>query len=244
MLTPDWLYLPLARASGELTEYMSRARERQAGNDHFTPEEAAQLGSADAKIWLQGLKSYTLRWVMEHRGGCEDTWTTADVHDVIGAVKNDERGLRDSTQSLHEERAVPVADPIEIEIFRLLRIRFSPLARFGGPLLAGWYDRGDARGNFYLTQLSTWLWIADHDESVVLIATDALLSDEQIAATLKPGEVLDGLLRSSKSMFNSFQEHLTHVGGKEAAAADLGVYLTDDCALVVDAIALRRFPTE
>jgi len=182
------LYLPLARASGELTEYMRRARERQAGNDHFTSEEAAQLGSADAKVWLQGLKSYTLRWVMEHRGGCEDTWTTADVHDVIGAVKNDERGLRDSTQSLPEER---VADPIEIEIFRLLRIRFSPLARFGGPLLAGWYDRGDARGNFYLTQLSTWLWIADHDESVVLIATD-VLSDEQIPATLKPGEVLDG----------------------------------------------------
>ena len=77
-----------------------------------------------------------------------------------------------------------------------------------------------------------------------MIATEVLLSDEQIAATLKPGEVLDGLLRSSKSMFNSFQEHLTHVGGKEAAAADLGVYLTDDCALVVDAIALRRFPTE
>ena len=116
VLTPDWLYLPLARASGELIEYTSLARERQAGNDHFTPEEAAQLSSADAKVWLQGLKSYTLRWVMEHRVGGEDTWTTADTQDVIGAVKNEERGLRDSTQSLPEERAVPVADAIEIEI--------------------------------------------------------------------------------------------------------------------------------
>jgi hypothetical protein len=77
-----------------------------------------------------------------------------------------------------------------------------------------------------------------------LTATDVLLRNEQIAATLKRGEVLDGLLRSSKAMFNCFQEHLTRVGGKEAAGADLGVYLTDDCALVVDAIALRRFPTE
>jgi hypothetical protein len=63
---------------------MSRAKERQAGNGHFTPEEAAQLSSADAKVWLPGLKNYTLRWVMEHRLGCEDTWTTADTHDVIG----------------------------------------------------------------------------------------------------------------------------------------------------------------
>ena len=146
MLTPDWLYLPLARASGELTEYMSRAKERQAGNDHFTPEEAAQLNSADAKIWLQGLKSYTVRWVREHRLVCEDTWTTADTHDVIGAGKNAERVSRDSTESLPEGQALLVADPIDIEIFRLLRIRFSPLAKFGGPLLAGWYDRGDARG--------------------------------------------------------------------------------------------------
>jgi hypothetical protein len=81
--------------------------------------------------------------------------------------KNNERGSRDCAQGHPEELAVAVADPIDIEIFRLLRIRFSPLARFGGPLLAGWYDRGDARGTFDLTQLSPWLGIADHDESVV-----------------------------------------------------------------------------
>ena len=147
-------------------------------------------------------------------------------------------------ESLPEGRSGPAADPIDIEIFRLLRNRFSPLAGFGGPLLAGWYNRGDARGNFYLTQLSTWLWIADHDESLVLAARDILVSDEQIAAALKPGEVLDRLLRSSKAIFSCFQEHPTRLGGKEAAAADLGVYLTDECALVVDAIALRRLPTE
>ena len=99
--------------------------------------------------------------------GCEDTWTTADAHDLIGSGKNAERVSRDPTESLPEARAVTVADPIDIEILRLSRIRFAPLAKFGGPLLAGWYNRGDARGNFYLTQLSPWLWIADHDESVV-----------------------------------------------------------------------------
>ena len=31
VLTPDWLYVPMARVTGELSEYMLRAKERQAG---------------------------------------------------------------------------------------------------------------------------------------------------------------------------------------------------------------------
>ena len=80
VLTPAWLYLPMARATGELHEYMLRARERQAGSVHFTEEESRQLMLADAREWLAGLKSYTRRWIDEHRNGCEDTWTVNTTH--------------------------------------------------------------------------------------------------------------------------------------------------------------------
>ncbi len=75
VLTPAWLYLPMARATGELSEYMLRAKERQAGCEYFTAIESAQLNSPDAREWLRGLKSYTRRWVEEHRDGGVDHWT-------------------------------------------------------------------------------------------------------------------------------------------------------------------------
>jgi len=50
VLTPAWLYLPMTRATGELAEYMLRAKERQARSEHFTAEESAQLNSADERI--------------------------------------------------------------------------------------------------------------------------------------------------------------------------------------------------
>jgi hypothetical protein len=77
VLTPAWLYLPMARATGELAEYMLRAKERQAGSEHFTALESAQLNSLDAREWLSGLKSYTRRWIDEHRDGGVDHWTVA-----------------------------------------------------------------------------------------------------------------------------------------------------------------------
>lgn len=82
VLTPAWMYLPMTRATGELDEYMMRARERQAGSVHFTDEESRQLRSSNAGEWLNGLKSYTQRWIEEHRYGCEDTWT------VTGTAEN------------------------------------------------------------------------------------------------------------------------------------------------------------
>jgi hypothetical protein len=66
VLTPAWLYLPLARASGELWEYMERSRERQAGGEHFTDKEWAGVTSADPRQWLRGLQHYTYRWVQKH----------------------------------------------------------------------------------------------------------------------------------------------------------------------------------
>jgi hypothetical protein len=84
VLTPAWLYLPMTRATGELFEYMLRAKERQAGSEHFTDIESSQLNSQDAREWLKGLKSYTRRWVAEHRDGCEDTWTAASTQHGTG----------------------------------------------------------------------------------------------------------------------------------------------------------------
>ena len=92
VLTPAWLYLPMARATGELSEYMLRAKERQAGSEHFTALESAQLNSQDAREWLSGLKSYTRRWIEEHRDG--------------GVRSLDGRGIRGSPRRLLCEFAI------------------------------------------------------------------------------------------------------------------------------------------
>ncbi len=74
-LTPGWLYLPMARATGELAEYMAKSRDRQAGCAAFSDIERIQLESGDPELWLRGLQSYTRRWVEQHRNGGVDTWT-------------------------------------------------------------------------------------------------------------------------------------------------------------------------
>jgi hypothetical protein len=74
-ITPCWLYLPMAGATGELAEYMEKSRDRQAGVAAFTERERTQLESGDPACWLDGLQSYTKRWVEEHQGGGADTWT-------------------------------------------------------------------------------------------------------------------------------------------------------------------------
>ena len=74
-ITPGWLYLPMAGATGELAEYMEKSRDRQAGVAAFTERERTQLASGDPACWLEGLQSYTKRWVEEHQGGGADTWT-------------------------------------------------------------------------------------------------------------------------------------------------------------------------
>jgi hypothetical protein len=66
VITPAWLYLPMARASGELWEYMECARERQAGDASFTEEESAGLRSENPVHWLRALQNYTYRWVVAH----------------------------------------------------------------------------------------------------------------------------------------------------------------------------------
>lgn len=62
-LAPAWLYLPMARWTGELDEYMARSRERQADDNGFTDEELILIRSSSGEEWLRGLQSYTLHWV-------------------------------------------------------------------------------------------------------------------------------------------------------------------------------------
>ncbi|MDQ2947929.1 MAG: hypothetical protein M3Y27_18685 [Acidobacteriota bacterium] len=64
VLTPNWLYLPMTRATGEIFEYIERSVDRQAGDRSFRQSELALLkpGAAPAD-WLKAIKSYTARWV-------------------------------------------------------------------------------------------------------------------------------------------------------------------------------------
>jgi len=62
-ITPAWLYLPLARASGELREYMKGAGGRTPA-DGCTPRQ-----------WFAEVQKYTRAWAYEHRDGRQDMWT-------------------------------------------------------------------------------------------------------------------------------------------------------------------------
>jgi hypothetical protein len=48
-ITPAWLYIPMARWTGELAEYMERSKQRQAGDRSFTEEELRLLESGTPK---------------------------------------------------------------------------------------------------------------------------------------------------------------------------------------------------
>jgi hypothetical protein len=74
VMTPAWLYLPMARASGELAEYMRVASARQSGGQ-FSTFELSLLRCRNPEVWLEGLKSYTRRWIEKHRDGRADRWT-------------------------------------------------------------------------------------------------------------------------------------------------------------------------
>lgn len=68
VLTPTWLYLPMANATGELREYMAVA-DGCTGSADYSETERRLLKSEDPRLWLEGLKHYTRRWVEEHMTG-------------------------------------------------------------------------------------------------------------------------------------------------------------------------------
>jgi hypothetical protein len=74
VLTPERLYIPMARLSGELSEYMRVSSERQLGG-RVSNFELSLLKSRNPQVWLEGLKLYTRRWIELHRNGLRDRWT-------------------------------------------------------------------------------------------------------------------------------------------------------------------------
>jgi hypothetical protein len=65
-LTPEWLYLSLARLSGEIHEYMSRVD---------TKYSRMGIDRSDYVKWRRSMCEYIERWCEAHKNGGEDTWT-------------------------------------------------------------------------------------------------------------------------------------------------------------------------
>lgn len=66
--TPSWLYLPMVNATGEINEYLQKAKKSE--SKHWKPVDGQHL-------WHYQLRRYMMRWVIEHVDGKTDTWTSA-----------------------------------------------------------------------------------------------------------------------------------------------------------------------
>lgn len=75
-LTPAWLYLPMARATGEIQEYMKLAAAIHggAGGGKYA---TMNLSTDDQRKWYADVQAYLTRWVAEHKDMRPDTWTPA-----------------------------------------------------------------------------------------------------------------------------------------------------------------------
>ncbi|MEW5927824.1 MAG: hypothetical protein AB1941_10080 [Gemmatimonadota bacterium] len=74
-LTPAWLYLPMVRATGEISEYMRLADTRNLVGGP-AGKYAGMNVHADAEgQWYANVRDYVRRWAYEHRDGRDDTWT-------------------------------------------------------------------------------------------------------------------------------------------------------------------------
>lgn len=69
--TPRWLYLPMVNATGEIKEYLLMAKNSETKNWNPVEEQAA---------WHNQLRRYMMKWVIEHKDGRVDTWTTSNRH--------------------------------------------------------------------------------------------------------------------------------------------------------------------
>jgi hypothetical protein len=72
-LTPAWLYLPMARLSGEINEYIKLADER---TEQGEPKYASmKVCTTTEQRWYADVQEYLRRWAWEHKDGKRDTWT-------------------------------------------------------------------------------------------------------------------------------------------------------------------------
>jgi len=87
-LVPEWLYLPMTNATGEILEYMVHA---QKTGSNWTPV-------YDQKIWYKQLCAYMYKWVYEHKETGEETWLEEPQ-----APKGDVKKETDPLRLLREE---------------------------------------------------------------------------------------------------------------------------------------------
>ena len=78
-VTPKRLYLLLANLTGEVHEYMERAKTRAETNVRLSPKERSNVLSTSQSDWFDGVRDYMLRWVAQHKGGGEDNWTLSAI---------------------------------------------------------------------------------------------------------------------------------------------------------------------
>jgi hypothetical protein len=80
-LYPEWLYLLLARSSGEIYEYMESARSGVYQHTNLQLDEQrfwyrqANLRISERRLWLRLASIWLQDWVAEHKDGAEDAWT-------------------------------------------------------------------------------------------------------------------------------------------------------------------------
>jgi hypothetical protein len=70
-VTPTWLYVPMARLSGEIREYRSRETRPETSKGW---NQDASLALTDWQ-WYDRVRAWALAYAEEHRDGRPDTWT-------------------------------------------------------------------------------------------------------------------------------------------------------------------------
>lgn len=72
-LTPAWLYLPMARRTREIHEYMKLAKANN--EDSFAKYENMNLDTSSQVQWYLDVQAYVRKWVDTHKDGRPDEWT-------------------------------------------------------------------------------------------------------------------------------------------------------------------------
>jgi hypothetical protein len=75
-LTPAWPYLPMVRWTGELAEYMAKAKVFHSSGE--AARSGSSIDSESAEKWYADVRAYCLKWVDEHKDMKQDIWTTTD----------------------------------------------------------------------------------------------------------------------------------------------------------------------
>lgn len=86
VLTPAWLYVPMTSATGEIHEYMAGSvkhyfqAKKEGKTIHPDVKAMAKYGAGmswSSRIyWWKSFQAYIHNWVIQHKDGKEDTWTT------------------------------------------------------------------------------------------------------------------------------------------------------------------------